>query len=306
MKSNDFRLERVDLNKLVTFLVIVEAGGVTAASRQLALTRSAISHSLTALEASLGVALFHRVGKAMVLTPEGKRLAAVVAETRERLAEAVGETVGASADVRGVVRVGLFTGFSRFRIAAAVDHFVREHAGARVRVAFGPQTWLAEELTAGRLDFTLSLRPAGASSAGVRSEKLFEQSLVLATGAGRSRRVNDFAAIQRLALVDYYQSDPLIDRWTRHHFGSKRVGRQQFRAWVASTDLAVELVARGTGAAVLPADVAEPFERDGSVAILRGPREPMREPIYLNQLSSGRSARVLPAFRESLTRGGAA
>ncbi|HYC54109.1 MAG TPA: LysR family transcriptional regulator [Candidatus Binatia bacterium] len=303
MKSDSAYLERLDLNKLVTFLIIAEAGGVAAAARRLSLTRSAISHSLTALEAALGATLFHRVGKTMVLTAEGKQLRSVVADARDRLSEALGEVLGGATEVRGTVRVGLFTGFSRFRIATAVEEFVRLHPDARVRVAFGPQSWLAEELAAGRLDFTLSLRPAAHEAGHFESERLFEQSLVLAVPGGKPRRAADFSAVSRLSLIDYYQSDPLIDRWTRHHFGARRVPRERIRCWVATTDLAVELVLRGAGACVLPDDVAAPFERERRLSLLRGPKEPLRDPVWLNRLASRRRVRALQAFREVLGSG---
>ncbi|HYB99866.1 MAG TPA: LysR family transcriptional regulator [Candidatus Limnocylindrales bacterium] len=302
MKSNVAHLDRLDLNKLITFLVIAESGGVAAAARQLSLTRSAISHSLAALESALGATLFHRVGKTMVLTPEGRRLRAVVSDARDRLSEALTEVLGGSKEVSGTVRVGLFTGFSRFRIAAVVDEFTRQYPAARVRVGFGPQSWLAEELTAGRLDFTLSLRPGGPSLPHIRSQRLFEQSLVLAAPPSKSRRIMNPEALSRLALIDYYQSDPLIDRWARHHFGARRAARDRIRCWVATTDLAVELVLRGAGAAVLPSDVAEPFQEEGRLSVLRGPREPMRDPVWLNQLASARRVKALDAFRELLVR----
>jgi len=61
-------LHNVDLNKVATFLAIAELASVTAAAAHLALTRSAVSHSLRTLEGQLGVALFHRVGRGLVLT----------------------------------------------------------------------------------------------------------------------------------------------------------------------------------------------------------------------------------------------
>ena len=64
---------RVDLNKLRTFAVIAESGGVSAAAGRLALSRSAVSHSLAALESELEVALFHRVGRGLVLSADGAR-----------------------------------------------------------------------------------------------------------------------------------------------------------------------------------------------------------------------------------------
>jgi DNA-binding transcriptional LysR family regulator len=296
-------LDKLDLNKLLTFLAISEAGGVSAAARRLALTRSAVSHSLGALEASLGVPLFHRVGKSLVPTREGRALRVAAAEARDRLGLALDELVGSAAEARGPVRVGLFLGFSRFRLARVVDAFLREHPRARVRVSFGPQAWLVEQLLAARLDLALSLRPTREQTSHVRSEKLFEQSLVLAVRKGRSQRSQaaaGFDAVAALPIVDYYPSDPLIDRWSRHHFGRRRVPRERIRAWVASTDLALELVLRGVGAAVLPEDVTAPFRRRGELALVRGPREPLRDPIWLNELRGARGGRASARFRELL------
>jgi DNA-binding transcriptional LysR family regulator len=300
-RPGDRALDRLDLGKLMTFLAIAEAGGVTPAARRLALTRSAVSHSLGALEARLGLPLFHRVGKRLVLTNEGRRLRAAASEARDRLTLALDELLGEGAQVRGPVRLGLFLGFSRFRLAAVVRAFLRAHPQAQVRIAFGPQAWLLEQLLAAKLDLTLSLRPKREQSANVRSEQLFVQSLVLA--ARRSARPAppaDFAALSRLSVVDYYQSDPLIDRWTRHHWGGRRIPRDRIRAWAASTDLALELALGGVGAAVLPEDVVEPYRRRGRLQVIEGPREALRDAIWLNQLRGARAGRALAVFREQL------
>jgi DNA-binding transcriptional LysR family regulator len=292
-------LDRLDANKLLTFLAIAEAGGVTAASRRLALTRSAVSHSLRALEDSLGLPLFHRVGKRLIPTREGRVLRGAVAAARERLGAGLEEVLGTGAELRGTVRVGLFLGFSRFRLASVVDAFLQSHPRARVRVAFGPQAWLVEQLRDAKLDLVLSLRPTRAPASPVRSEKLFVQSLVLAAREP-VRSPARFEAVARLPIVDYYQSDPLIDRWSSHHFGRRRVPRERIRAWVASTDLALELVLRGAGAAVLPEDVAVPYRRRGELALLRGPREPLRDAVWLNELGGGRGGGAPARFRELL------
>jgi DNA-binding transcriptional LysR family regulator len=296
MESN-----RPDLNRLLTFLAIAEAGGVTPAARRLALTRSAVSHSLTSLEASLGIALFQRVGRGLVPTREGTLLRRALADVRDQLDAALDEVVGAGSEVRGPVRLGLFLGFSRFRLAGVIDSFLREHARARVRVAFGPHAWLLDELLAGRLDFSLALRPPREPGAQVRSEKLFEQTLVLATRpVRRSRSATGLDAVAALEIVDYYQADPLIDRWTRHHFAGRRVPRERIRAWAASTDLALELVLRGAGAAVLPLDLVEPFRRRRELAVVDGPREPLRDTVWLNQLARVRPNRAQTVFRALL------
>ena len=105
--------------------------------------------------------------------------------------------------------------------------------------------------------------------------------------------------------MDYYRSAPLIDKWTRHHFGDRIVPRERIRAWVASTDLALELALRGNLAAVVPADVAEPFRRTRQLAVVGATREPLQDHVWLNDLGGVGSSRAATEFhgllRQSLT-----
>src|SRR5581483_1045603 len=129
------KLHNVDLNKVATFLAIAEAASVTAAAAQLTLTRSAVSHSLRTLEGQLGVPLFHRVGRGLVLTNEGKLLKQAASDVRSRMSVALEEVLGLAREVRGPVRIGLFLGFSRFRLAGAIDVFTCRHPDVEVRIS---------------------------------------------------------------------------------------------------------------------------------------------------------------------------
>jgi len=292
----------LDLNKLMTALVIAEAGGVTPAARRLGLTRSAISHSLAGLEESLGVSLFHRIGKRLIPTRDGAVLLRRLKGIRVRLDAALGEVVGGDDEVRGQIRIGFFLGFSRFRLARVIDSFVRAHPHARVRVAFAPEEWLRGQLLDGRLDFTVSLRPPPEPSRHLESQELFEQSLVLAVKEFRRGPRPSAEEIAGLPIVDYYRADPLIDRWLEHHYGGPPMPREQIRVYAASTDLAVELVTAGVGAAVLPADVAEAFRRRKELVVVRGPQEPLRDAVWLNELRGAGANRAHAAFRQQLVR----
>jgi len=300
MKSIDLNTLSVDLNKLRTFFAIAECGGVSAAAAQLSLTRSAISHSLAGLESSLDVILFHRVGKKLVLTREGMLLHKAYGEIEQRITSALDEIRDGDPEVRGWIRLGLFVGFSRIQLSSVLEHFLAEYPQARVRTVYGSRAELHNGLLEGRLDFGLALQGPPAPGA-IRSTHLFDQQLVLAC-RDRPRGALDFDAISQLSFVDFFRNAPLIDRWVAHHFGKRhRIDRHRIRVWAdSSSDLALELARNGVGATVLPSNLVEPLRKRKELHVIRGPRSPLRDGIWLNELASGHPTRIQSAFRTAV------
>ena len=66
----------MDLRQLRTFVAIAERGTVSGASAQLRVAQPALSRQLQGLEAELGVKLFDRIRRRLILTTEGKLLLA--------------------------------------------------------------------------------------------------------------------------------------------------------------------------------------------------------------------------------------
>lgn len=64
----------ITLQHLQIIRHVIAEGSVTRASGKLHLTQSALSHQIRDLETSLGLKLFHRVGKKMVLTEAGGKV----------------------------------------------------------------------------------------------------------------------------------------------------------------------------------------------------------------------------------------
>jgi len=69
-------MDEIDWNQLRTFLVAAEAGTLSAAARRLGLSQPTVSRQVASLEAALGVTLFERAGKGLVLTQAGAGLLA--------------------------------------------------------------------------------------------------------------------------------------------------------------------------------------------------------------------------------------
>lgn len=292
-------LDKVDLNKLRTFAAVAERGGVSRAARQLALTRSAVSQSLAGLEASLGVRLFDRVGRRLVLTQEGRTLARRFDRVHEELREALATVVNEERAVNGVVRLGLFLGASRAQVARVVAAFAARHPRAQVKLSYGSQAELRELLLDNRLDFALSLRPGRLAVPRIRARVLFRQALVLVSSERPPRGGADATWLAGRAFVDYYPANPLIRRWLDHHFPRKRIAAD-VRVWAATTDLALELAQAGTGAAVVPRALAEPLVRAGALHEIRGARAELDDAVWLEESAGAWRSATLEAFRATL------
>ncbi|HYK04713.1 MAG TPA: LysR family transcriptional regulator [Thermoanaerobaculia bacterium] len=81
-----FRPVPLEVRHLRLVVAIVEEGGLSRAGERLNLTQSALSHQLRQVEESLGVSLFTRAKKRLVLTPAGEEL---VERARRILADIV-------------------------------------------------------------------------------------------------------------------------------------------------------------------------------------------------------------------------
>ncbi len=95
----------LDWNQMRALLVTVEAGSLSGAARKLGLTQPTLGRQVAALEKSLGVTLFERVGRGLVLTQAGQELVAplrAMGEASDTIALVASRQ---SQSVEGLVRV---------------------------------------------------------------------------------------------------------------------------------------------------------------------------------------------------------
>jgi LysR family transcriptional regulator for bpeEF and oprC len=112
-----------DLNSLVIFVKVAELKNLTQAARQLGLTASAVSKSITKLETELKVTLFTRTTRAVHLTNDGAAFHERCKTILTLLEEAELSLDACQRDLRGHIRVQMPVGFGRRVILPALGRF---------------------------------------------------------------------------------------------------------------------------------------------------------------------------------------
>jgi DNA-binding transcriptional LysR family regulator len=98
-------MDTLDWNQLKAFFETAETGSLSAAARKLGLTQPTLSRQVAAIERRLGVTLFERVGKAMVITDTGLALLEHVRSMGAAAEDLKLAATGQSQAVDGVVQV---------------------------------------------------------------------------------------------------------------------------------------------------------------------------------------------------------
>ncbi len=121
------------LELLVAFDAAARHLSFTRAGEEIALTQSAVSRQIQALEERLGVVLFRRMHRALALTDEGRTFHAATAEALDRLDRATRELTQRER-VRTVV-VTTTPGFAGLWLIPRLASFVAAHPDVDVRIS---------------------------------------------------------------------------------------------------------------------------------------------------------------------------
>lgn len=121
-----------DLNLLVAFAKVAEAGSFTAAAAEMACSKSVVSRQVSALEAELGVRLLNRTTRKLSLTEAG---AAVLQRCQRIVAEAEEAELAATlleGAVSGTLRVSAPMSFGISQLGRVMPGFVSAHPNLSV------------------------------------------------------------------------------------------------------------------------------------------------------------------------------
>jgi DNA-binding transcriptional LysR family regulator len=141
---------------------VVETGGFAKAAQALGLTQPAISRAVARLEARIGVRLLDRTTRSVTLTDEGRRFYEHVGPLLGGIEEAAAQAGGASAAVRGRLRVNVDPFFSHLILAPRLGAFLDRYP--EITLEFVTSEHVGD-LVAGGFDVAIRFgEPAGSSA----------------------------------------------------------------------------------------------------------------------------------------------
>jgi DNA-binding transcriptional LysR family regulator len=131
----------MELRLLVTFEKVATVLSFTRAAAELSYAQSSVTGQIRALESSLGVELFDRLGSRIRLTEAGERLLPYARQIIE-LADEARAAVVEPEEPSGTLTVGTMESLTSYRLPPLLEYFHHRHPGVRLalRTTIGDET----------------------------------------------------------------------------------------------------------------------------------------------------------------------
>jgi len=167
----------MELRQLNTFRTVASTLNFSRAAEVLNYVPSNVTMQIKALEDELGVRLFDRLGKQLVLTTAGKRFLTHIQGVLDKLDEARG-AVHDNEDLTGTFTISANEVVCAYRLPAVFQRFRSQHPGVRLIFRSVPNLELKQALFEGTADVVFMLDEPIRSS-GLAVEPLVEETFRL-------------------------------------------------------------------------------------------------------------------------------
>lgn len=241
-----------DWNQTRAFLATVEEGSFSAAARALGTAQPTIGRQIAALEESLHVVLFERVGKKLELTPAGANLlehARAMGEAANLFALAA---AGHSQTLEGNVRITASEVISAFLLPPIIEEIREKHPGITVDIVATntPSDLLRREADLAVRSFRpeepdLIARKIGSSRARLYASATYLQKL------GKPESLEE---LSRASFIGFDHKDDLLN-------GLNALGlsltRENFSLITANHLVQWEMARRGMGVCIMMEEIGD-------------------------------------------------
>lgn len=152
---------KITLRQIESFLAVASDGNFSGAARRLNLAQPALSQAVKDLEGELGVRLFDRTTRRVVLTDAGREFQGSAGQVLGDLDHAVRNARDLAQRRRGRIRIAAAPLLAGVVLPQAVAEFHRRHPGISVEVVDVGTRQIVERVRGGHADCGLGTFPPG-------------------------------------------------------------------------------------------------------------------------------------------------
>lgn len=285
----------MDLVALRIFKAVAEQGGIVRAASTLHRVQSNVTTRVKQLEERVGAKLFHRKGRRLILSSEGKVLLAY-AERMLRLSDEARAALKGNAP-QGVFRIGSLESTAATRLPPILSRFHLRYPAVRLEMLTGTSGALVGKVLNEEVEAAFVAEPFSAD--GLETELAFTEELVLITPRSYPRSIKsprDIGPSTVLAFTTGCSYRRRLEAWlARYNVCPERV--MEYGSYHAI----VACAAAGSGIAVVPRSVLRTVGAEAQVAVHALPASVASAKTLL-VWRKGHQASALDALKEELAR----
>ncbi|MCW8906245.1 MAG: transcriptional regulator GcvA [Sedimenticola sp.] len=248
------------LNAIRTFECAARHLSFSLAAQELHVTASAVSHQVKTLEAYLGVRLFHRRTRQVVLTPEGERYLPAIRLALEQISEATRQLMRSQ---DRVIRINVAPAIAGGWLIPRLYDFYRKHPEHEVEI-----TTSMRLVDFSHSDVDLAVRFGRGSWAGLASHLLLPEALVPVCSPKLLQAENAPTSPEELAQLPLLHVRPKASDW-QEWFAAAGIPRVEVKRGPGfqSSPLMMDAVEAGLGYGIVSRHLIEQELASGRVLI---------------------------------------
>ncbi|QHW32037.1 LysR family transcriptional regulator [Paenibacillus rhizovicinus] len=250
------------------FLHTAHAGNLTKAAQELHVTQPSVSYAIKQLEEGLGVKLFDRLSKGVVLTPEGADLMKFVEQSLSLLDAGERKMASLRNRASGELRIGSSGPMIKHLLLPPLDKLRDETPNLEIRLHQGKTAQIASWLKENRIDIGIVHLPMNDPELDIRQLAAIQDCFVAGPRyrqlAERPLSAAELAKLPLLLLSSGSSTRQFAERWFAAHGLAVDAAFE-----LNSSDMLVEFARRGYGAAFLTRAFVRQQLEDGELFELR-------------------------------------
>lgn len=170
---------RISLQKLEVFCLVVELGGVSRAAEHLFVAQPVVTAHVQSLQKRLGVKLLLRDGRRMRLTDGGERVYKWARETLSRTRELMRELDGLTEGQRGSVAVAASMSVGSYTLPPVLARFREARPLAAITLSVSDPERAMEAVESGECDFAVIMADSPPSSQALNGTVIGHEDILL-------------------------------------------------------------------------------------------------------------------------------